>query len=146
MRKGHRCGEVQKQTHPLWCVVAASGPQARREGEGHREGCAKNLVRSPGLCGCEWKNRVSKNSLLPPASRAGAAESGIRSSEFKWGEITGIPGLHLRPFGTSWYRRAMAGVGEERGDEAGGGAGYENTRKRESCQWENVFKVKREEK
>lgn len=89
---------------------------------------------------------VSKNSLLPPASQAGAAKSGIRSSEFKWGEITGIPGLHLRPFGMSWYRRAMAGVGEEQGAEAGGGAGYENTRKRESCQWENVFKVKREEK
>lgn len=65
MRKGHRCGEVQKQTHPLWCVVAASGPQARREGEGHREGCAKNLVRSPGLCGCEWKNSVEKFSPAP---------------------------------------------------------------------------------
>lgn len=37
----------------------------------------------------------------------------------------------------------MAGVGEERADKEGGGAGLENTRKRESCQWENVFKVKK---
>lgn len=65
MRKGHRCREVQKQTHPLWCAVAASGPQARHCCEGHREGCAKNLVRSPGLCGCEWKNSVEKFSPAP---------------------------------------------------------------------------------
>lgn len=96
--------------------------------------------------GVSGKIECRKILSCPQLRGLGPPSQAIRSSEFKWGEIAGIPGLHLRPFGTSWYRRAMAGVGEERGDEAGGGAGYENTRKRESCQWENVFKVKREEK